>query len=141
MSQRIDESVAPRRLNLVLFALFSALALVLASVGLYGVVAYAASQRTREFGIRMALGACSADVLKLVLGHGLKLALAGVAIGVAASLALARFLASLLFRVGPADPVTIAAVAVLLTVVALVACWLPARRATRIAPTVALRSE
>ena len=141
MSQRIDQSVAPRRLNLVLFALFSGMALVLASVGLYGVVAYAASQRTREFGIRMALGARSADVLKLVLGQGLKLALAGVAIGVAASLALARFLASLLFQVEPADPVTISAVALLLTAVALVACWLPARRATRIAPTIALRSE
>jgi putative ABC transport system permease protein len=141
MSQRIGESVAPRRLNLVLFALFSGMALVLASVGLYGVVAYAASQRTREFGIRMALGARSADVLKLVLGQGLKLALAGVAIGVVASLALARFLASLLFHVEPADPLTIAAVAVLLTLVALAACWLPAHRATRVTPTMALRSE
>lgn len=141
MSQRIDDSVAPRRLNLVLFGLFAGLALVLASVGLYGVVAYSASQRTQEFGIRMALGALPGDVLKLVLRQGLRLALAGVLIGIAAALAVTRLLASLLFGVAPSDPFTMAGVALLLTLVALGACWLPAYRATRIAPTVALRWE
>jgi putative ABC transport system permease protein len=141
MSQRIGETLSPRRLNLVLFALFSMLALVLAAVGLYGVVAYGAAQRTREFGIRMALGARSCDVLWLVLGQGLKLALIGAAIGLAASIALARLLTKLLFGVEPTDPLTISAVAVLLAGVAVVACWLPARRATRVAPTEALRAE
>jgi putative ABC transport system permease protein len=141
MSQRIEESVAPRRLNLVLFALFAVLALGLASVGLYGVVAYSAAHRTQEFGIRMALGAQPRDVLRLVLSQGLKLALTGVVIGIAAALALARLLTSLLFGVEPSDSITIASVSVLLTAVALVACWIPARRATRISPTTALRSE
>ena len=139
MSERIRESVAPRRLNLMLFGLFSALALVLASVGLYGVVSYSAGQRTREFGIRMALGALPRDVLRLVLGQGLKLALAGVAIGILAALGLARLLVSLLFGVDPTDPLTITGVSLLLTAVALIACWLPAYRATQIAPTEALR--
>jgi predicted permease len=141
MSQRIDDSVAPRRLNLVLFGLFAGLALVLASVGLYGVVAYAASQRTQEFGIRMALGAQSADVLRMVLGHGLRLALIGVAIGIAGALAAARVIGTLLFGVQPYDPLTLTCVALVVTVIALAACWLPARRATKIAPTVALRAE
>ena len=141
MSQRIEDSVAPRRLNLVLFALFAALALVLASVGLYGVVAYSAAQRTKEFGIRMAIGALPRDVLNLVLRQGLTLALTGVAIGIAVALAVTRLLAGLLFGVEPGDPVTLAGVSLLLTVIALLACWLPAYRATRIAPTVALRWE
>jgi putative ABC transport system permease protein len=141
MSQRIGETLSPRRLNLALFALFSTLALVLAAIGLYGVVAYAAGQRTREFGIRMALGARSGDVLWLVLGQGLKLALIGAAIGLVAAIGLGRLLTKLLFGVEPTDPVTMIAVAVLLGCVAMIACWLPARRATRIAPTEALRSE
>jgi putative ABC transport system permease protein len=141
MSQRIDDSVAPRRLNLVLFGFFALLALILASVGLYGVVAYAAARRTREFGIRMALGARSGNVLRLVLGEGLKLAAAGVAIGTVAALALTRLLTKLLFGVEPTDPMTIVAVAVLLGCVATMACWLPAHRATRIHPTEALRTE
>jgi putative ABC transport system permease protein len=141
MSQRIDDSVAPRRLNLVLFGFFALLALVLAAVGLYGVVAYAASRRTREFGIRMALGARSGDVLRLVLRQGLKLTAAGVIIGIAAALGLTRLLTKLLFGVDPADPLTIVSVTVLLACVATLACWLPARRATRIAPTEALRIE
>jgi ABC-type antimicrobial peptide transport system permease subunit len=141
MSQRIDGTLSPRRLNLVLFGLFSLLALVLAAVGLYGVVAYAAGQRTREFGIRMALGARDADVLWLVLGQGLKLALFGAAIGMAAALALTRLLTKLLFGVEPTDPPTLIAVAVLLACVATLACWLPARRATRITPIEALRIE
>jgi putative ABC transport system permease protein len=141
MAQRIDDSVAPRRLNLVLFGLFSVLALVLAAVGLYGVVAYAAGQRTQEFGIRMAMGAQSADVLRLVLGQGLKLALAGVAIGTAAALGLTRLLTKLLFEIEPADPLTIVAVSILLAVVATIACWIPAHRATRIAPIESLRAD
>lgn len=141
MSQRIGDTLSPRRLNLTLFGLFALLALVLAAVGLYGVVAYAAGQRTREFGIRMALGARAADVLWLVLGQGLKLALLGVAIGTAAAIGLTRLLTKLLFGIQPTDPATMIAVAVLLTCVAILACWLPARRATRIAPTEALRVE
>jgi putative ABC transport system permease protein len=141
MSQRIEDSVAPRRLNLVLFGLFAALALVLASVGLYGVVAYSAAQRTQEFGIRMAIGALPRDVLNLVLRQGLMLALTGVAIGIAVALAVTRLLAGLLFGVEPGDPVTLAGVSLLLIFVALLACWMPAYRATRIAPTVALRWE
>ena len=141
MSQRIEDSVAPRRLNLILFGLFALLALLLAAVGLYGVVAYAAGQRTQEFGIRMALGARSGDVMRLVLGQGLKLAAIGVVIGIAAALALTRLIANLLFGVPAADPVTLIAVAMVLATVALLACWLPARRATRIPPVEALRSE
>jgi putative ABC transport system permease protein len=141
MSERIGESVSPRRLNLLLFGLFAGLALLLALVGLYGVVAYAAGQRTQEFGIRMALGAKPGDVLRLVLGQGLKLVLAGVGIGVVAALIVARLMTGLLFGVEPTDPVTLAAVAVLLSGVAIAACWLPAHRATRIAPVEALRSE
>ena len=141
MLERIDDSVAPRRLNLVVFGLFSGLALVLASVGLYGVVAYSVSQRTQEFGIRMAIGALPRDVLNLVLGQGLKLALTGVAIGIVVALAATRLLAGLLFGVQPGDPVTLGGVSLLLILVALLACGLPAYRATRIAPTVALRWE
>jgi putative ABC transport system permease protein len=141
MARRIDDTLSPRRLNLILFGLFSTLALVLAAVGLYGVVAYAAAQRTREFGIRMALGARAADVHWLVLGQGLKLALLGVAIGLAAAAALTRFLTKLLFGVIPTDPLTIIAVAMLLALVATLACWLPARRATRILPIEALRLD
>jgi putative ABC transport system permease protein len=147
MDQRIEDSVSPRKLNLVLFALFSTLALVLASIGLYGVIAYSVGQRTHEFGIRMALGARPADVQRLVLGQGLRLALIGAAIGIACSLGVMRLLASassfaqLLFGVAPFDPFTIACVALLLTVVALAASFFPAHRASRIAPTQALRME
>ncbi len=141
MDERIGDSVAPRRLNLVLFATFAALALVLSAVGLYGVVAYAAEQRTHEFGIRMALGAQTGDVLRMVLAQGLKLAGAGVAIGIVAEIALSRVIATLLYGVKPSDAVTIVSVAALVAGVAMIACWLPARRATRIAPTVALKSE
>jgi predicted permease len=141
MDQRIEVSVSPRKLNLFLFGLFSALALVLASIGLYGVVAYSVGQRTQEFGIRMALGAQPRDVLRLVLAQGLKLALAGTVIGIAVALALSSVVRQLLFGVRPADPITIACVALILTIVALVACWLPAFRASRIEPTQALRIE
>ena len=141
MDERIGDSVAPRRLNLTLFATFAALALLLSAVGLYGVVAYAAEQRTHEFGIRMALGAQTGDVLRMVLGQGLRLAAAGVAIGIVAALAMSRVIVTLLYQVQPFDPFTMAGVALLVAAVAVTACWLPARRATRVAPTVALRCE
>jgi putative ABC transport system permease protein len=141
MPERIDATVAPRRLNLLLFEVFAGLALLLAALGLYGVVAYAAGQRTQEFGVRMAVGARGSDVLKLVLIQGLKLAIAGAAIGMGATLLLTRFLSDLLFGVEPTDPATLFGVAGVLLVVALGACWLPAWRAARIAPIEALRME
>ena len=141
MDQRIEDSVSPRKLNLFLFGLFSAFSLVLASIGLYGVVAYSVGQRTQEFGIRMALGAQRSDVLRLVLNQGLKLALIGAAIGVIFTLAVAGLLKQFLFGVRPADPITIISVSLLLTAVALTASWLPAYRASRIEPTQALRIE
>jgi putative ABC transport system permease protein len=141
MPERIDETVAPRRLNLLLFEIFAGLALLLAAVGLYGVVAYSAGQRSREFGIRIALGAQGGDVLRLVIGHGLKLALVGTVIGMAVTLYVTRLMTGLLFGVQPTDPPTLLAVAALLVAVALLACWIPAYRATRIAPVEALRIE
>ncbi len=141
MSERIDESVAPRRLNLLLFELFAGLALLLVAVGLYGVVAYSAGQRSHEFGIRIALGAQGGDVLRLVMGQGLKLALIGTAIGMVATLYVTRLMTGLLFGVQPTDPPTLFGVAASLVVVALLACWIPAYRATRIAPLEALRIE
>ncbi|HEX3154118.1 MAG TPA: FtsX-like permease family protein, partial [Candidatus Angelobacter sp.] len=117
---------------------------VLAAIGLYGLLANAVQQRTREIGIRMALGAETGDVFRMVVGHGLKLALAGVAIGIAAALVLTRVLSSLshlIYGVGLNDPVTIVSVSLLLVAVAALACYVPARRATHVAPTLALRQE
>ncbi len=129
------------RLAATLTGSFGLLALVLASVGIYAVVAFATRQRTREIGIRMAVGAQKGDVLKLVVGQGLKLTLIGVAVGIVAALAFTRMLASLLYGVRPADPLTFLAVSLLLTAVALIACYIPARRAARVDPTEALRYE
>ena len=115
--------------------------LLLAACGIYGVLAYAVTQRQREIGVRMALGAQKRNVLSLVLGHGLRLAVLGVALGLMAALALTRVIQSLLYDVRPTDPVTFAVVSAVLIVVALLACWLPARRATLIHPMEALRDE
>jgi putative ABC transport system permease protein len=141
MEEIVTQWLAPRRFNLLLLGVFAALALALASVGIYGVISYAVSQRTREIGVRMALGAGRADILKLIVGQGLALTLGGVATGLLASLALTRWLESLLFGVSTTDPLTFTCVALLLTLVALLACYVPARRATKVDPLIALRSE
>jgi putative ABC transport system permease protein len=141
MDQLLYESVAGSRFRAVLFAVFAVLALVLAMIGIYGVMAYSVSQRTHEIGIRMALGAHRADILRTILREGASLALLGVAIGLVVALALSRALAGLLFGVQATDPMTFAAVATLLLSVALAACYFPARRAMRVDPMVALRYE
>jgi len=134
-------SVASPRLNLLLFGLFAALALVLATIGIYGVTAYSVAQRTREIGIRIALGARSNDVLRLVVGQGAPLALIGIVLGMIGAFALTRLMASMIYGVSAVDPLTFFAVAFLLAVVALTACYIPARRAMRVDPLVALRYE
>jgi putative ABC transport system permease protein len=117
------------------------LALVLSSIGIYGVISYLVGQRTHEIGIRMALGAQQGDVLKLVLGQGMRMALIGVGVGVAAAIGLTRLMSKMLFQVSATDPVTLIGVSVVLTAVALAACYIPARRAMRTDPIIALRYE
>jgi putative ABC transport system permease protein len=141
LQQIVANAVWQPRFNLIVIGLFAALALALAAVGIYGVIAYAVKQRTQEIGIRMTLGAQRSDVLRLVVGHGMKLTLAGITVGLGGALALAQVLAKLLFQVKPTDPLTLLSVVVVLTVVAFLACYLPARRASRIDPMVALRQE
>jgi len=137
----LDDTFVTNRMEGWLFGIFAGIAVLLAVIGIYGVMSYFVSERTREIGIRMALGAKSVDVLGLVSKLGFKLALLGVALGVVLAVVLARVIANFLFEVRPTDPVTYAAVAALLTVVALLACYIPARRAMRVDPMVALRYE
>jgi putative ABC transport system permease protein len=141
MEEVVSESLASRRLNLWLLAIFAGIALVLSAAGLYGVISYLVAQRTREMGVRIALGAQTRDVIGLVMRQGARLTAAGIGIGLLGALAFTRVLASLLFGVSARDPLTFAGIAALLSAVALAATWLPARRAARVEPVVAIRRE
>jgi predicted lysophospholipase L1 biosynthesis ABC-type transport system permease subunit len=140
MDEVIDASVGQKRLTLVLLGLFAGVALMLAMVGIYGVVGYSVEQRTREFAIRRALGAEPGDILHAVLGHGLALALAGVVLGIGGALALNHVMTGLLFQVSPTNPTTYSGVAALFVIVALAASYIPARHANRIDPMASLRN-
>ncbi|HLF85316.1 MAG TPA: ABC transporter permease [Blastocatellia bacterium] len=141
MTEVVEESMASSRFNMILMTIFAGVALMMASIGLYGVISYSVSQRTHEIGIRMALGASRPSVLGLVLRNGMSLALIGVGLGVGAALGLTRLMASLLYGVSPTDPITFIVISLVLTGVALVACFVPANRATRVDPMIALRYE
>jgi putative ABC transport system permease protein len=141
MDNVIADSMAARRFSMILLAVFAVLALILSCVGIFGVISYVVTQRTHEIGIRIALGAQREDVLKLMLGEGMQMALAGVVVGLVASFFLTRLLTKMLYGVSATDPVTFAGVAVILTAVALAACYIPTRRAMGVDPMVALRYE
>jgi predicted permease len=141
LDQVLSNSISQYRFYLLLLAFFASIALTLAAVGLYGVVSYTVRQRTHEIGVRMAFGAQSGDILRLIVKHGMKLTLIGALIGLALALMLTRLMKALLFNVSATDPLTFIAVALLLAGVALLACWIPARRATKVDPMVALRCE
>jgi predicted permease len=141
MNRVIENASAERRISMVLLLLFAGMALLLSAIGIYGVMAYTTTQRRHEIGIRLALGAGARDVLRLVVGQGMQLVLVGLAAGLFGAWALSRVLASQLFGISAQDPVTYAAVALLLGLVALIATWLPAQRATRVDPMISLRSE
>ena len=141
MDKLLEASVGQRKLSMILLGVFSAIAVLLASLGIYGVMSYSVAQRSRELGIRMALGAARGRVLRLVIGQGMVLAGIGIVIGLAGAFALTRLLASQLYSITPTDPATFAGVSFLLAGIALVATLVPALRATRVDPVVALREE
>jgi putative ABC transport system permease protein len=141
IAQLVDKTTAQRRFNLLWLGAFAVLALILAIVGLYGLISFSTAQRTKEIGVRMALGAQQSDVLKLVMQEGISLALIGVSVGLLVVAATSRLMKSLLFGISSTDPLTFSSVAILLTLVALLACYLPARRAMKVDPLVALRHE
>jgi putative ABC transport system permease protein len=137
----VADSVARQRFSMLLLGIFAGLALVLAAVGIYGVMSYSVAQRTREIGIRMALGAQRSDVMRMTIGHGLRLVLTGVAIGLAGAFVLTRVMSTLLFGVSPTDPLTFISISTVLVSVALLASYVPALRATRVDPMFALRYQ
>ena len=141
MEEWLAQSASGPRYRTTLLALFATIALVLACTGIYGVMSYSVTERTREIGVRMALGARRLDVVKLVMRQGMALVLGGVCLGLVGSIALTRVMSSVLFGVTPKDPLTFAVVSALICLVALLACYIPARRATRVDPLVALRYE
>jgi ABC-type antimicrobial peptide transport system permease subunit len=141
MEEIVARSISTQRLTLFLLSIFSVLALTLSAVGIYGVISYLTGQRTHEIGVRVALGASSRDVLRMVLGQGLRITLIGVTIGLAAAFGFTRLITAMIYGVGTTDPITFASVAILLSGVALFACYIPARRAMRVDPIVALRYE
>ena len=141
MTEYLRDSLSRRRFNMVLLSVFAAVALLLAGIGIYGLISFSVAQRTHEIGIRVAVGAQAGDILKLVIGHAMRLTLIGVGVGVTAALVLTRLMESLLFEVSATDPLTFGVVSAALTGVALAACFVPARRATKVDPIVALRCE
>jgi ABC-type antimicrobial peptide transport system permease subunit len=141
MSEVASGAIAQQRFSMMLFAIFAGLALLLAMIGIYGVMSYAVQQRTREVGIRMALGASHRDVIAMIVWQGARLTVTGVAGGLVAAFGLTRLMSNLLFGVSARDPLTFAAIALLISGTALVACYIPARRATRVDPMIALRYE
>ena len=141
LKEIVKKSLSQRRFILALIGGFAGAALLLAAIGLYGVMGYAVSQRTREIGVRMALGARQRDVVSMVIGQGMRIVLIGLAVGMIGAVGLSRLLQGFLFEIKPSDPTTFVAVSFILLAVALFACWLPARRAARVDPMVALRME
>jgi putative ABC transport system permease protein len=141
MDERLSNSVAARRFQMQLLGAFAGLALVITTVGIYGVISYTVSQRTHEIGVRMALGAQRSDVLRMLIWRGMRLTLVGIALGLAAALALTRIMKNLLFEVSATDPATFALIALLLVGVALIGSYIPARRAAKVDPLLAIRNE
>jgi len=141
MEEIVANSIAKQRLTMILLSVFSTLALALSAVGIYGVISYLTGQRTHEIGIRVALGASASDVLRMILGEGMRITFVGVGIGVVAALGLTRLIAKVIYGVSASDPLTFFGVAILLSGVALLACYIPARRAMRVDPIIALRYE
>jgi ABC-type antimicrobial peptide transport system permease subunit len=141
LNETVSASVSQRRFAMEMVGLFALTSLLLAALGIYGVISYLVNERTHEIGIRLALGAGKAGILQMILGQGLRLALTGAVAGLVCALIVSRFIATLLYGVRPTDPLTFSAVAILFLGIALLACYLPARRATKVDPLVALRSE